>query len=1629
MLPAYSQRADSPTPATNSNQIPGAEGLSDGAESKHKRYFSDPDPTSVPVQTSLANRLCSSPVSDQADDYSPPSRHQLGGKGMFLQRMKEAGLRVPPFKCVTTQVMNALEHQPLDRHCLACYLPWIPDQPEAETSLSKIRKYVATLPPSEQAKRKDWLAGLATFIASDDYYQQVKESEAAQQIRDLRRQLDKLSLSQPIIVRSSGVNEDDYGNAQAGKYLSKLQGEEDVLRTCLEVMASAYRPEVCSEGVPQPMALVIQQCIDCKYGGVIMSFQSFQDDTVRIEFTPGQPGGVVAGQFGNTPHRIDIHRKEGAEGVQYFPGTISSHFILHKNNNGYSETRIDNVGVQSGDGGQKLSDKMVSLLKEVVAKLEDLLLCPVDAEFAIDHQGRLFLLQVRPVTRLSGGMDFAMPIPEETIASGESVSEGFCTGPIWLAREKKADSMPAGSIVVARHAEDWMLEPEFLKQAGGFVIAEGGFNDHVAILMKQAGKTLLLAGGQLTAVVAQDGQQATLACGCFKGKPGAFIVAGDLTGKLLSHRSLCSAVSDVPLANAVPSREDLSPAEGTFDQVTSGFQWLTDQNARLLAFFASGGGLDCLANPIKLSMSPQRSKLLAGTRDSVNRLIYGAEALLDGYKSLLQLAANRDPSKVQPWLNELPQLSNRFETLKGNIQSVSETFILPLQAGGEGQKSMGVFRQWLAACHQLQSSLKALNPNTPEQVRSVHELIFALHKRFVKALAPVTLASGQGRISGGWPVTYVDCRTPGGPFEKAPLFNRSCKVSLIRSECRGTVIIMDDALIVNLELGQHVGLIELLENAEGGKGRTLRLKFSDRFARADGSDGPGKLKRMWFLVQLLRAINLDGQAGNMKLSCNAVAGEMIVECARMTLRQTLQDAFVKLMTALHAIQDIDIYLKDCSLFEGDQWNFDLLAQRLDRDIATEADRFAFQHCLFSTIYDYSRMSPDCCQLLSKQHQQFIDYVQRLEECWKKPKEHFREVLMSDEISEDTRRELLHHLLLIDAQKAIPLVEDVYPDLRDQYYVIETSSCSYRMGINAPPAQSLAEDREKVKSFFLKHGLKYASQRVRNDKDLVLATIVVNPYNLKYVSKALKHDKQVVLSCFKTLNLLKTEEVRRVNDLIFDLHWVLTEARTLVTTASALGMLSRDENFIYVDCRIQGGTAEKASVLSPSCRASLRESRPLRGTVISMDDNLIVNFELFGLVGLIELIENADEGKGSTLRLKFSDKFSCIDCSDAPGKLKRMWFLVQLLKAIELGENADSIRSVCNAAAAEVMVECSQITSPQAMQDAFVKLITALRAVISLDILLGSISIFDEGRWCFNSLAQRLDSDVAAEANRFAFQHCFFLMIDNYQYGIDPDCCQLLNNHQQQFIDHGYRLVKSKDNLREVLISDELPEDICRELLHHFLLLDPGRANRWVELVYPHLKDHYFVIKPSCSYSLKFDFSPVQSLGDNKEQLRHFLLRDGLMHASQRIRNDKDLVLATVAIHPDSLKYVSEELQNVAEVVMLAITKDGCHLQYASPTVQDDEKVVVAAVTNSLGALQYASERIRSDKNIIKTLIAVNINCLMYVNNTVLKDRDYMLDLIQKDSAAFIYVASELKQNAAFIEAAKKRNPEVSQHLE
>nr|WP_256493316.1 PEP/pyruvate-binding domain-containing protein [Endozoicomonas sp. SCSIO W0465] len=214
----------------------------------------------------LKIRRCSE---SQLDVHSQniPSREGLGGKGMFLTLMQNAGLPVPPFRCIKTDTVQALENVQLDVRPLLATLKDGHEFPDETASLAAMKRWIARMDPSEQQQR--WLEALYSFVAGPDCYQQIRALPIADTLRtvyeDLRTGL--TPPDSPVIVRSSGVAEDSFGNAQAGKYESVVHGQADIVATCLQVLASAYRPAVFSQQATQGMSIILQQCIPCRVVG------------------------------------------------------------------------------------------------------------------------------------------------------------------------------------------------------------------------------------------------------------------------------------------------------------------------------------------------------------------------------------------------------------------------------------------------------------------------------------------------------------------------------------------------------------------------------------------------------------------------------------------------------------------------------------------------------------------------------------------------------------------------------------------------------------------------------------------------------------------------------------------------------------------------------------------------------------------------------------------------------------------------------------------------------------------------------------------------------------------------------------------------------------------------------------------------------------------------------------------------------------------------------------------------------------------------------------------------------------------------------------------------------------------
>ncbi|WP_422137860.1 DUF4116 domain-containing protein [Endozoicomonas sp. ALC020] len=1081
----------------------------------------------------------------------------VGGKGLFLHHMQQAGIPVPPFTVVDTALVARLEQQPFPKKCLLPFLPHINMRSQKSFSLEQLRTIVTKLPHPQQS---EWLKGLSGFIASEDFYQQVKKTSAAREIHHCYTLLRQQARG-ACIVRSSGVDEDRFGNAQAGRYDSRVHGGGDILKTCLQVLSSAYRPEVCPNGQVKPMALVLQQCIHCRLGGVVISHSTLEDDAMELEFAQGQPRGAVSGNAGIRPHRYTIRRSDDENSQpdrQFTPGDVSSQFVLKKitGGEGYVEECIATTGNAKDI---RLTDKILQQVQKYIEQLENMFYCPVDVEFGVDNRGNVFVFQCRPVTQLPGSSRFCAAAPSLPLAEGTLVSEGYCSGLALVVNEPvSAEQIPPGTILLANHGSDWMLAPDILKRLGGCVFKQGGTNDHVAITLRQAGIPCLVAGSQYSE--AASGQQVTLVAGSFSGSPGAYLLTGDQSAfwEANSNHSGQETVSSPATGAAEPP---------DFTRVDEGFSWLNRQNNRLLDYFLPDRILSHCLGPRRskvVSMSANRSDLLQQLGMEIRLLQDDLQLFVSGYTRFLDLAkvsqSDKAHIKVRTFCNEIQLLEKQCKSLKDAIDNLCSKVVIPLTTGLKVSSQPANFRQWLKDCQTLRDKLQTLTqPKQVTAIHSAHDLIYWLHKRFVKALAPVAKASGQGEITKfAKKRSLIDMRPPGA----YGLLNHRC-ISLLEDipGLKLSVLNMADAAFATISLGVHVCTITMLEQAEGGKGRTLRLDISDDFSQDQRNIHlQGKLKRFWFLVQTLRCASIDENSRPMAICFNQSTGKITIECNQVDSTSALQEASVKLLVILSALRDMDMSINNSSQGAiADRWNFETLVKRCQNGLDDPLNKSTYKQCLVldaiirneTSFKNYvlldsisgggdddfddrpSHSRPDDVSLLDfleSEYRLFYEMGKGIGAWFQRTKDlnnhsELRQIIttatshLEPKAAQGIIKELLFCMASLDDWRriddvAIKLLREDFDLDKDRGLVLLLVKQNPK--IFASLDDKLKDDVDIAKTAIEQNPyfLKYASDRLRNDRTLVKIAVKKDGDAIRYASSKLKNDHEVVLLATK-----------------------------------------------------------------------------------------------------------------------------------------------------------------------------------------------------------------------------------------------------------------------------------------------------------------------------------------------------------------------------------------------------------------------------------------------------------------------------------------------------------------------------------
>ncbi len=200
-------------------------------------------------------------------------------------------------------------------------------------------------------------------------------------------ELDEFSarLEGPVAVRSSAVAEDSSEASYAGQFETVLgvhgaAAIRDAVQRCLAsaagARAEAYRSEMHANDDVR-MAVVVQRMVDATSAGVIFTADPVtgQRDRVVINAVPGLGEALVGGY--RTPDHLVLSRD----------GTVLERAV-----------QGERACVEEATLGQLLRDAL---------KAEAGLGYPLDLEWAIDRDGRLFWLQARPITTLE------LPGPDE----------------------------------------------------------------------------------------------------------------------------------------------------------------------------------------------------------------------------------------------------------------------------------------------------------------------------------------------------------------------------------------------------------------------------------------------------------------------------------------------------------------------------------------------------------------------------------------------------------------------------------------------------------------------------------------------------------------------------------------------------------------------------------------------------------------------------------------------------------------------------------------------------------------------------------------------------------------------------------------------------------------------------------------------------------------------------------------------------------------------------------------------------------------------------------------------------------------------------------------------------------------
>ena len=295
-----------------------------------------------------------------------------------------------------------------------------------------------------------------------------------------------------VSMRSSAIGEDSE-LSYAGQYLSSLNVPSDkLIQTYMYIIASLYTPRAISyrlnKGILDEdiaMSVACLEMVESVASGVMYS---------RSPYNLLEDNIIITAVWGLGPYAV--------EGVI----TPDTYVVAKEDELNVIKTEISHKPVQlviNPEGGLMeipvpadrqdkpcLSPEQVQTLAGYAAKLEKHFGCPQDIEWALDSEGRLIVLQTRPL-RLEGleKKELKQTFPELhgyslLVKDGAVAFPGVGFGPAFHVRsDEDLNAFPDGAVLVAKHSS-----PKFMivmQKAQAIITDSGSVTGHMASLVRE----------------------------------------------------------------------------------------------------------------------------------------------------------------------------------------------------------------------------------------------------------------------------------------------------------------------------------------------------------------------------------------------------------------------------------------------------------------------------------------------------------------------------------------------------------------------------------------------------------------------------------------------------------------------------------------------------------------------------------------------------------------------------------------------------------------------------------------------------------------------------------------------------------------------------------------------------------------------------------------------------------------------------------------------------------------------------------------------------------------------------------------------------------------------------------------